>query len=119
MGKAWQNPSVKQWPILLIFSRVFRIGSIERRVGSPRPTHSSGTCSQGQGTSGEMKSWGCPWFPFVLELLREAAAKSPSPLMYEGGIQSLSPLANSDFVALIDYQVFRRRGHRAVFFAPL
>ncbi len=30
------------------------------------------------GRAGEMKSWGCPWFPFVLELLREAAAKSPS-----------------------------------------
>jgi len=44
-----------------------------------------------------MKSWGCPWFPFVLELLRESAAKSTSPLTYEGGIQSLSPLANSDF----------------------
>ena len=27
-----------------------------------------------------MKSWGCPWFPFVLELLRESAAKSTSPL---------------------------------------
>ena len=27
-----------------------------------------------------MKSWCCPWFPFVLELLRESAAKSPSPL---------------------------------------
>jgi hypothetical protein len=27
-----------------------------------------------------MKSWGCPWFPFVLELFRESAAKSPSPL---------------------------------------
>src|SRR5271157_2615672 len=40
-----------------------------------------------------MKSWGCPWFPFVLELLREAAAKSPSPLTYEGGIESLSPYA--------------------------
>jgi fatty-acyl-CoA synthase len=25
---------------------------------------------------------------------------------------------SSDFVALIDYQVFRRRGHRAAFFAP-
>src|SRR5271157_202703 len=33
---------------------------------------------------GEMKSWGCPWFPFVLESLREAAAKSPSPLTKEG-----------------------------------
>src|SRR5208337_3700258 len=32
----------------------------------------------------EMKSWGCPWFPFVLELLREAAAKSPAPLTKEG-----------------------------------
>src|SRR5271157_839305 len=31
-----------------------------------------------------MKSWGCPWFPFVLELLREAAAKSPCPLTKEG-----------------------------------
>jgi hypothetical protein len=29
---------------------------------------------------GMMESWGCPWFPFVLELLRESAAKSPSPL---------------------------------------
>jgi|GEM_PF-4281305 len=31
-----------------------------------------------------MKRWGCPWFPFVLELLREAAAKSPSLLTKEG-----------------------------------
>ncbi len=31
-----------------------------------------------------MKSWGCPWFPFVLELLRESAAKSPSPLAKGG-----------------------------------
>jgi hypothetical protein len=34
-----------------------------------------------------MESWGCHWFPFVLVLLRESAAKSPSPLTYEGGIQ--------------------------------
>src|SRR5271157_5541495 len=40
-ARAWQNPSEEQWPILLIFSRVLRIGSIERRVGSPRPIHSS------------------------------------------------------------------------------
>ena len=44
-----------------------------------------------------MKSWGCPWFPFVRELLREAAAKSPCPLTYEGGIQSLSPLAKGGY----------------------
>lgn len=34
-----------------------------------------------------MESWGCHWFPFVLVLLRESAAKSTSPLTYEGGIQ--------------------------------
>src|SRR5271157_193845 len=31
------------------------------------------------------------------------------------GSRAIFPLPNSDFVALIDYQVFRRRGHRAVF----
>ena len=31
-----------------------------------------------------MKSWGFPWFPFVLELFRQSAAKSPSPLTKEG-----------------------------------
>ena len=30
-AKAWQNPSVEQWPIPLISFKVFRIGSIERR----------------------------------------------------------------------------------------
>ena len=33
---------------------------------------------------GAMKSWGCPSFPFVLELFRESAAKSPSPLAKGG-----------------------------------
>ena len=43
-----------------------RFSGDERLRANPRP--------------GVMKSWGCPWFPFVLELLREAAAKSPSPI---------------------------------------
>jgi hypothetical protein len=38
-----------------------------------------------------MKSWSCPWFPFVLELLREAAARSPSPLA-KGGYRGV-PMA--------------------------
>jgi len=38
-----------------------------------------------------MKSWGFPWFPFVLELLREAAAKSTSPLA-KGGYRGV-PMA--------------------------
>jgi len=39
-----------------------RFSGDERLRSNPRP--------------GVTKSWGCPWFPFVLELLREAAAKS-------------------------------------------
>src|SRR5208282_4193536 len=33
----WQNPSGEQWPIPLIFSRVFRIGAIERRSRESAP----------------------------------------------------------------------------------
>ena len=36
-AKAWQNPSVKQWPIPLISFKVFRIGSIERRSRESAP----------------------------------------------------------------------------------
>ncbi len=38
-----------------------RFAGNERLRANPRP--------------GVMKSWGCPWFPFVVELLRESAAK--------------------------------------------
>ncbi len=39
-----------------------------------------------------MKSWGFPWFPFVPELLHEAAAKSPSPPLAKGGYRGV-PMA--------------------------
>src|SRR5208337_1556940 len=38
-----------------------------------------------------MKSWSCPWFPFVLEFLRQSAAKTPSPLT-KGGYRGV-PMA--------------------------
>jgi hypothetical protein len=53
---------------------------------------------------GMMESWGCPWFPFVLELLRESAAKSPSPLTNGGPSAAYRPQPNWKTGSITQYE---------------
>jgi hypothetical protein len=59
-------------------------------------------CTGGERLAGSGRFWWC-WLVDTFAVLR-CGHHPPGP-----------PLRNSDFFALIDYLIFRRRGHRAVF----